>query len=232
MDPDAYCREIEAHLCRKNDGHLIRIAGPSFDRVRGWAEQGIPIKVVFRGVDRYFERYYAKGPRRRPVRIDFCEADVLDVFHEWRRAVGVVHEGAEEGGEETAKRHTALPAHLERVIARLTALGGGQPLSPELPALLDRTVRELDRVRPGAKGIRGDARAALLRRLEELDAELVGAFRSALPPDSLRALSAEADSELAPFRERMPADGLETARRACIDRLLRERYLLPRIAYE
>ena len=42
-----------------------------------------------RGIDRYFERYYAKGPRRRPVRVEFCEADVLDVFDEWRRAVGV-----------------------------------------------------------------------------------------------------------------------------------------------
>src|SRR4051812_30922397 len=84
-----YCREIEAHLCRKNDGHLIRVTGPSFDLVSGWAANGIPLKVAFRGIDRYFERYYRAGPRRRPVRIDFCDADVLDVFDEWRRAVGL-----------------------------------------------------------------------------------------------------------------------------------------------
>ena len=42
-----------------------------------------------RGIDACFERYYAKGPRRRPMRVEFCEADVLDVFDEWRRAVGV-----------------------------------------------------------------------------------------------------------------------------------------------
>ena len=78
--PADYCRAIEAYLCRKNDGHLIRIVGPSFEKVCGWAEKGVPIKVAFRGIDRYFERYYAKGARRRPVRIDFCEADVLDVF--------------------------------------------------------------------------------------------------------------------------------------------------------
>ena len=88
-DPHDYCREIEDYLCRKNDGHLIRIVGPSFEKVCGWAEQGVPISVAFRGIDRCFERYYAKGPRRRPVRIDFCEADVLDVFDEWRRAIGV-----------------------------------------------------------------------------------------------------------------------------------------------
>ena len=47
-------------------------------------------QIAQRGIDRYFERYYAKGPRRRPVRIEFCEADILDAFDQWRRAVGIV----------------------------------------------------------------------------------------------------------------------------------------------
>ena len=77
---DSYCRQLEAYLCRKNDGHLIRIVGPAFEQVCGWAARGVPVKVAERGIDRYFERYYAKGPRRRPVQIQFCEADVFDVF--------------------------------------------------------------------------------------------------------------------------------------------------------
>src|SRR4029079_19406429 len=74
---------------QKDAGPLRRSVRPSFARVSGWASQGVPLKVACRGIDRYFERYYAKGPRRRPVRIDFCQADVLDVFDEWRRAVGL-----------------------------------------------------------------------------------------------------------------------------------------------
>src|SRR5919206_4455135 len=85
-----FCQQIEAYLCRKNDGHLIRVTGPSFELVSSWAAQGIPLKVAYAGIDRYFERYYRKGPRRRPVKIDFCAADVLDVFDEWRRAIGIV----------------------------------------------------------------------------------------------------------------------------------------------
>src|SRR6266536_838615 len=100
IDSAEYCREIEAYLCRKNEGHLIRIAGPVFEQVSGWAAQGVPLTVAFRGIDRYCERYYAKGPRRRPVRIEFCEADVLDVFDEWRRAVGVPSVGSSESGDE------------------------------------------------------------------------------------------------------------------------------------
>ena len=60
-----------------------------FEQVSGWAAQGVPLAVAFRGIDRYCERYYAKGPRRRPVRIEFCEADILELFDDWRRAVGV-----------------------------------------------------------------------------------------------------------------------------------------------
>ena len=96
---DDFCRQLEAYLCRKNDGHLIRIVGPAFEQVCGWAERGIPLTLAMRGVDRYFERYYSKGPKRRPVRIEFCEADVLDAFDEWRRAVGVAATaGAGEAG--------------------------------------------------------------------------------------------------------------------------------------
>src|SRR5258707_14882256 len=128
MDPPDYCREIEAHLCRKNDGHLIRITGPSFELVSGWAEKGVPLKVAFHGIDRCFERYYRKGPRRRPVHIDFCAADVLDAFDEWRRATGVTASALISPESRTSlaqteapeRRGPSLPSHLERAILRLT----------------------------------------------------------------------------------------------------------------
>ena len=77
MDAGDYCREIEAHLCRKNAGHLVRVVGPAFEMVAGWAAQGIPIKVACRGIDRTVERRAAKGPSRRPLRVEFCEEVVL-----------------------------------------------------------------------------------------------------------------------------------------------------------
>src|SRR3954462_10929338 len=122
--PEKYCRQLESYLCRKNDGHLIRIVGPAFEQICGWATRGIPIKVACRGVDRYFERYYAKGPRRRPVRIEFCEPDVLDVFDEWRRATGVTGvalPGAQEGPAPAGRHGPSLPAHMERTLRRLTS---------------------------------------------------------------------------------------------------------------
>jgi len=228
-DASEYCRQVESHLCRKNDGHLIRIVGPAFEQVCGWAARGVPINIAYRGIDRYFERYYAKGPRRRPVRVEFCEADVLDVFDEWRRAVGIpAHVGVEPGDQ--TQRHGSLPAHLERVVARLTALRAGDDRS--LDTAIDDTVRELDAARAGAKGLRGEAREQLLARLRALDTSLIDAVRSRCDDGTLLQLGRDADAELAAFRDRMPSDAYEQSRRACIDRLIRERSRLPVIHFE
>ena len=89
MDAGEYCRAVESYLCRKNDGHLIRIVGPAFEMVCVWAEAGIPLSVIRRGIDQRFSRYYAGGPRRHPLRIDFCEADILTLFDDWKRAVHI-----------------------------------------------------------------------------------------------------------------------------------------------
>jgi len=232
-----YCRELESYLCRKNDGHLIRIVGPAFEQVCAWAERGIPLKLAMRGVDRYFERYYSKGPRRRPVRIEFCEADVLDVFDEWRRAVGV--SGAASGSgigdpgsddADSAGHRSSLPAHLERVIARLTALRAGSDRS--LDPVLDDLVRELDAARAKSKAVRGEARDALIERLRQLDVSLVDALRQRIDARGLQQLAEEADEELKPFRARMPAEAYQQSHRACVDRLIRDRAGLPAIAYE
>jgi hypothetical protein len=234
--PGDYCRGIEAYLCRKNDGHLIRIVGPSFEMVCGWAARGVPITVAQRGIDRCFERYYASGPRRRPLRIDFCEADVLDVFDEWRRAVGVTAAVAEATEDEptsdgaTVRRHETLPRHLERVVARLTALRAGADRS--LDDVVNTIVQELDAARAGAKALRGRARTELLQRLMELDGQLLSAARDRLTDSERNELRREAEAELEPFRDRMPHAAFEQSIAACSDRLLRDRFRIPTLSLE
>jgi hypothetical protein len=234
--PDEYCRKIEAYLCRKNDGHLIRIVGPAFEQVTGWASRGVPLKVACTGIDRYFERYYNKGPRRRPVRVEFCEADVLDVFDEWRRAVGISGQsmpgdGAAAGSsEETTRRHGSLTAHVDRAIARLTALRAGADRT--LDDVLDSIVRELDAARASTGRLRGETRLALVERLAQLDSDLMAAARSRCDPSALAALGAEAETELAPFRSRMSSELFERSHRAAVDRLIRERNRLPTLTFD
>jgi hypothetical protein len=233
---DDYCREIETYLCRKNDGHLIRVVGPSFGVVSGWAEQGVPLKIALAGIDRYFERYYRKGPRRRPVKIDFCDADVLDVFDEWRRATGVPSASASSAAisnqqSAISNRSVSLPQHLERVLLRLTQARVNGSLGDAFDALIDRAAAELDAARAKAGGLRGEARQALLDRLALLDAEIVRQARATLDEVERSALAREAEDELAGFKSGMSTEAFARARDAAIDRLVRERVKLPTIAF-
>ena len=228
MDPAEYCREVETYLCRKNEGHLIRIVGPVFEQVCGWAAQGVPLAVVYRGVDQYCERYYAKGPKRRPVRIEFCEADILELFDDWRRAIGLpsAPDGTARHDRET------LPAHVDRVISRLTACRAGRRFSPSFDELIDGFVRELDRERPRVTHARGDERAALVARFAEVDRQMMAAALGELTAEARASHERAAADEIAPFAPRMAPEAQATAVRGAFERLVREHFGLPAIAFE
>jgi hypothetical protein len=228
-DLSEYCRELESYLCRKNGGHLVRITGPAFEQVRGWAERGVPLTVACRGIDRYCERLQAKGTRRRPVRIEFCEGDILDLFDDWRRAVGVVQAAGDRESSVTPRK-LALTAHLERVVARL--VGSRVQRSASFEQHVEGLLAEIDRLSGESKKSRGDARTAILERLAELDRGLMQAAEDELDPQSLATARREAEAELAPFGARLAPEVKAQAVEAAFERLVRESMGLPQIRYQ
>ena len=105
-------------------------------------------------------------------KIDFCEADVLDVFDEWRRATGVpamAHESTAPTGDQAAPRGPSLPVHMERVLRRLTAAQSAGSLDGGFDDLMDRVAQEMD----VARGARGANRQAVIERLAALKSKLI-----------------------------------------------------------
>jgi hypothetical protein len=253
MPAGEYCRAIEAYLCRENGGHLVRIVGPAFQVVAGWHAAGIPFAVVKQGIDRTLARDRAKpsGPVRRPVRVEFCEADVQDAFASWRRAVGVGMAGAAEdaasvGAADGATGAAPLPsaprqgrgpslaAHVDRAMQRLTQalLDLGRFTSEEASALrtaLEAALATLDRLQGEARGARGEARATLVAALAAADDALAAALVAALSPEAAADLRRAARAELAPFAGRMAAPDLASAEAAALARLARERVRAPEL---
>lgn len=175
------------------------------------------------------------------MRIEFCEADVLAVFDDWRRAIGLTaSKVAEDPAEFTADGEAAetrsparkgpLAAHIQRCVTRLLA-----PMA-EADAVFDRDVQritaELDTLAAEAQAARGEARKRITDRLAVLDADLLAAAHRRVTPQLRSALEAEADAELAGFASRMPADGLARARRLAVERLTRDAFNLPVISFE
>ena len=232
MDISEYCRELESYLCQKNDGHLVRVVGPSFDLVSRWARDGVPFKVACRGIDRYFERYYRRGPRRRPVRSDFCEADVLEVFDQWSRATGLTSgAGLGEAEPRAGRRGPSLPEHLERALLRLTNARVVGTLGEAADPLIDEVSGGLDQARRAPGGLRGEARRQLIDRLAAMDATLAALACDAIGADLLQGLRRDADEELAAFRDQMLPDRFAHALDVAVNRLVLARLGLPTLTF-
>ena len=229
MDPGSYCRDVESHLCRRNHGHLIRIVGPAFDLVCGWGARRIPLSVVFKGIDRAVQRRDAKGTQRRPIRVEFCESDVLELFDEWRRAVGL---GSDSGGltPPGPVRRLSLVAHVERVITGLSNWSRSAACPPELVELVRQIANRLYGLKSAAQTARGKIREEVLDQLIEFEKELMKASWETVDDTLEITLRVEAERELEPFRNRMPPAAFQQSVTAGRDRLLRERLKLPRIA--
>jgi hypothetical protein len=118
------------------------------------------------------------------------------------------------------------------VLARLTNARASGRLPSSADELLDKISAELDAARANPRGLRGDARSALLARLAALDGEAVALARASLAAEDEQALAREADDQLAGYRRQMTADAYARAHRAAIDRLVRERFGLPTITFE
>jgi hypothetical protein len=168
------------------------------------------------------------------VKIDFCDADVLDVFDEWRRATGIsasgrdVEDRAERGDGD---RHPSLPLHLERAVARLSSGRASGLLGEDFDGVIDCLAADLDAARSKSGGLRGDARTALLTRLEQADADMLKTAERLLDGPAMDAIRADADAELAAFRGRMTADDYARAHHGAVATLVRQRLQLPTLRF-
>lgn len=248
IDIGEYCRRVEDHLTRVNAGHLVRIVGPGFEVVRSWANDGVPLSVVYRGIERKAERHRL-GRSTRPLRIEFCEGDVRSIFDDWRRAIGVMPSAAPDGSDPpddatgggdsspdegptaeeaiAAGRKPSLSRHLDRSVTRLTRAAGRVDLPEAFRDRVTTLLEELTALRESARRARGAAREALEPSVARVHADLMDAARTAAPPDLLAALARDARDELAQYRTRLPGPSWERAVAVTTDRLLRERWDLP-----
>ena len=233
-DLGEFCRSVEEHLARVNEGQIIRIVGPAFELVRGWALEGIPLSIVTHGIDLKAERHRA-GRSTRPLRLEFCEADVRDVYTRWRRAVGLVGAAGEFGhvteSAETEKR-PSLSRQVDRALDKLSRVAGRLDLPEGFRDEVSRAIEELSAVRDAARTARGEARHELAARLPPIDARLVTAGRNALESAVEARLRAAAETDLSPYRARLTPEIWRRSIERALDQLIRDHLGLPTLAVD
>ena len=167
------------------------------------------------------------------MKIDFCEADVLDAFDEWRRAAGGRAGGRITGGRARHGVAVVVAARPPRTGGHAVDGGAGdrERLMPAFDALIDRVARELDAARRRRAVCAARRGRRCWPRLAALDDELLQA-RATLDEAALAALPQRGGRRARGYRDRMAAEAFARARDAAVDRLVRERFGLPIVTFD
>ena len=234
VDIGEFCRRVEEHLTRVNEGQIIRVVGPAFELVREWALEGMPLSVVTHGIGLKAERHRA-GRSARPLRLEFCEADVRQVYTRWRRSVGLTASGANtevrSESQETEKR-PSLSRQVDRALDKLSRVAGRLDLPESFREAVGQAINELSVIRDAARTTRGEARRALTARLPPIDTALLGAGRDLLSAEVLDRLRRAAEADLAPYRLRLAADIWRRSVDRALDQLVRDHLGLPTLSFD
>ena len=195
-----------------------------------WKQQGIPLHIVLRAVERSFDSYEAK-PRKRTVKtLLYCQEEVEAQFAEWVEShVGAAGE-AESETDETKFSFAAITEHLERSRKALSELAKSRAPKDDLSETLARAIALLgDIERDFASSTTLDTRK-LEDSLTGLERMLNDSMFSVVSATALDDLKNGIKEQLKPYRSQMePAVYKQTFENLLLKRL-REQFGMPRLS--
>ena len=221
-----YFTEIEEHYQRRR-GTTLLLSTLDWALIETWKNAGIPLEAALRGIDAAFDKYDQRPTKSKKVNsLAYCAQAVLTAAEDMKEAaVGADSSMAKASGFDAAEIAAFLRGNAERLEkAKLPEREGFA--TGTLARESARTLREI-----------AEAVESKLPRLEDLERHLtvmeekLFAALLAITPDSdLVAVRAEADRDLAPYRQNMTASQVEQLHKQYVHKRLLERCGVPRLS--
>jgi hypothetical protein len=226
-----YFTEIEDAFVRRRAKHLF-LSPLDWALMETWKQQGIPLHIVLRGVERSFDSYDSR-PRKRSVKtLLYCQEEVEAQYAEWLESrVGASESEQTEGAEseKTPFSQAAVTEHLQRCHSELLRLSQSRK-EDDLSEAFARAAARLQEIHDDVT-----TNAVLdTRRLEDsltgLERMLNDAMLVVIPANELDALKTGIKDQIKPYRSQMePAVYNQTFDNLLLKRL-REQFAVPRLS--
>jgi hypothetical protein len=203
----AYYQSIEEFFVSRRGDPLL-LSNADWLLIRKWRRAGIPLRVVLRGIGDALEAHGRSwGRKERVGSLHYCAAEVDSAQERWVHALAEGGEakgaaGRLEGLEGALRASRALGPGAEAIVAKILAL---------LPDLRQRPVPDLE------------------AELGALERGLLDAIRRESDPRALERVEREVDTDLAPYRARMPPKVAAQIRDDALARTLLGAHGLPRL---
>lgn len=198
-----------------------------------WKQQGIPLHIVLRGVEKSFDSYEAK-PRKRTVKtLLYCQEEVEAQFAEWVEShVGAAADSTESETEsdKTPFSFAAIAEHLERSRKALSELSKSRTQEDDLSEALRRTVALLDDIGKDFTSSTTLDTRKLEDSLTGLERMLNDSMFSVVSSTVLEELKNGIKEQLKPYRSQMEAAVYEQTFENLFLKRLREHFGVPRLS--
>lgn len=212
MDPEAAYYQTVEEVFVSLRGDPLFLSNPDWLLVREWRVEGIPLRIVLRGIrDALDSHAHSWGRQRKVKSLAYCAAEVEAAHERWRRAVASGREAALGPAEALA----AFAASLENAQGLGTA---GRTKVVELAEALR------------ARGPEGQDLRTLEPWLQQQEEQLLESLRQDLGTPAVGAVEAAVEADLAPYQGRMPEKVLASIRSESVARRLLEAHGLPRLS--
>jgi hypothetical protein len=203
-----YFTEIEQFYQARRESFTL-LSTLDWVLIENWKEQGVPLDVVLKGIDRAFSR----TKKRKINSLGYCVKAVEELIEEQKEARVERPEFPQISSEETRR-------YLEDLAAKTAALSQSFPEFASKIEALAESVRRVDG---------GNFRDSE-QILEALEERLIAILRVAADESVLVAVQREVESDLGPFRANMTAAQLAMLEQQLSRRKLLERYNVPRLS--
>ena len=195
-----------------------------------WKQQGIPLHIVLRGVEKSFDSFEAR-PRKRTVKsLLYCQEEVEAQFAEWVEAHVGSSPSPEPDSDKTPFSFASISEHLKRSRTALAALVHSRKKVDDLSEALARaTTLLVDIENDFASGAALDTRK-LEDSLTGLERMLNDAMLSVVDKDGFDELKREVKDQLKPYRTQMEAAAYKQTFDNLLLKSLREHFAIPRLS--
>jgi hypothetical protein len=224
-----YFTEIEDAFVRRRGKHLF-LSPLDWALMETWKQQGIPLHIVLRGVERSFDSYESR-PRKRTVKtLLYCQEEVEAQFAEWVDArVGASEQTDRAETDNTPFSAGAVSEHLQRCHSELVHLSKSRK-EDDLSEALSRAAALLQEISDDV------TENAVLdtRRLEDsltgLERMLNEAMLAVITSTELDALKSGVKDQLKPYRNQMESAVYNQTFDNLLLKRLREQFAVPRLS--
>jgi len=227
-----YFTEIEDAFVRRRGKHLF-LSPLDWALMETWKQQGIPLHIVLRGVEKSFDSFESR-PRKRTVKsLLYCQEEVEAQYAEWVEArVGSSPEAEAKESDKTPFSFAAISEHLSRNRASLIDLANlrKQKGEDDLSEALARAAALLAEIESDfTTGGTLDTRK-LEDSLTGLERMLNDAMLAVVTTTALAEFKGGVKDQLKPYRAQMEAVVYQQTFDNLLLKRLREQFAVPRLS--